>query len=270
MACAEIEPTMHINHAYILDFAERYRGGKKEYRILDYGCGAGEAVIAGRERDIDIYGAEVFYEGGNTRAKVESSGILGTAVREIVDGKIDFPDGYFDLVISNQVFEHVEDLDKVLSEIHRILKPGGATLNLFPSKDVWREGHCGIPFIHWFSRKSRIRYSYALFLRRLGFGYFKKGKSPGQWTRDFLAWLDTYCYYRDRNVILQAFRRFFSIRLIEDDYIRFRLEKSRLKFLRPIVRMSLARTLIKKLYRKLGGLVLFAIKSNDAGGQSGS
>jgi len=256
---------MHINHSYILDFAERNRHGKKEYQILDYGCGAGEAVISGRDSGLDIYGAEVFYEGGNTRAKVEASGILGTAVREIVDGRIDFPDAYFDLVVSNQVFEHVEDLDKVLSEIYRILKPGGSTLNLFPSKDVWREGHCGIPFLHRFSRKSQTRYYYALFLRRLGFGYFKKGKSPGQWTRDFLDWLDAYCHYRDRKAILRAFRRLFSVRLIEEDYILFRMGKSRLKFLRPIIRIPIVKLLFKEFYRKLGGLVLLATKAESQG-----
>ncbi len=252
---------MHINHAYILDFAERYRIGKKEYRILDYGCGAGEAVIAGRERGMDIYGAEVFYEGGSTRAKIESSGILGTAVREIVDGRIDFPDESFDLVVSNQVLEHVEDLDKVLSEIHRVMKPGGITLNLFPSVDVWREGHCGIPFIHWFPPKSRLRYTYALFLRRLGLGYFTEGKSPDEWTRNFLHWLDAYCHYRKREVIMKSFRRLFSVRLIEDDYILFRLKRSSLKFLGPIVRFPVLKPLFKGLYRKLGGLVLFATKA---------
>jgi len=33
-------------------------------RYLDYGCGGGEAVVAGVEQGLDVYGSEVFYEGG--------------------------------------------------------------------------------------------------------------------------------------------------------------------------------------------------------------
>ncbi len=49
---------------------------------------------------------------------------------------IDFPEEYFDIVISCQTIEHIEldKLDRYLSEIHRVLKKGGmffvSTLNL--------------------------------------------------------------------------------------------------------------------------------------------
>ena len=36
-----------------------------------------------------------------------------------------FPDAHFDLVISRSAFEHIHELPKALSEIRRILKPGG-------------------------------------------------------------------------------------------------------------------------------------------------
>ncbi len=36
-----------------------------------------------------------------------------------------FPDNSFDVVINSDVLEHVADLDKALSEIRRVLKPGG-------------------------------------------------------------------------------------------------------------------------------------------------
>jgi len=52
-----------------------------------------------------------------------------------------FVTGSFDLVINNQVLEHVTDLDVVVHEIARVLKPGGSCLSLFPDKGVWREGH---------------------------------------------------------------------------------------------------------------------------------
>jgi SAM-dependent methyltransferase len=36
-----------------------------------------------------------------------------------------FPDNTFDLLINSDVLEHVSDLDKALSEVKRVLKPGG-------------------------------------------------------------------------------------------------------------------------------------------------
>ncbi len=46
--------------------------------------------------------------------------------------------------------EHVDDLNFTLSELARVFKPSGKVLTLFPSAEVIREGHCGIPFAHWF------------------------------------------------------------------------------------------------------------------------
>ncbi len=251
---------MHFNYRYLLDFSEQQCHRRSGCAILDYGCGAGEVVIAGQERGLNIFGAEVFYIGGSTRQVVENRGLLGTTIREIKDGKLNFSDAYFDLVFSNQVLEHVEDLDAVLAEVNRVLKPGGITLNLFPSRDVWREGHCGIPFLHRFTTRSRFRYPYALFLRKLGLGYHKAAKSPEQWTRDFLAWLDSYCFYRDRSTIRKSFMRYFQVKFIEDDYVRARLEVSRLRVLKPTMQLFLVKSITNELFRKLGGLVLLATK----------
>ena len=60
--------------------------------------------------------------------------------------KVPWPDSTFDFVFATQVFEHVSDQELAYSEVHRVLKPGGSFLNIFPSK--WRpiEAHINIPF----------------------------------------------------------------------------------------------------------------------------
>jgi 2-polyprenyl-3-methyl-5-hydroxy-6-metoxy-1,4-benzoquinol methylase len=53
---------------------------------------------------------------------------LGTRYRGIRNENIEcltFPDGYFDILITSEVLEHVADLDRTLEEIRRVLKPGG-------------------------------------------------------------------------------------------------------------------------------------------------
>jgi ubiquinone/menaquinone biosynthesis C-methylase UbiE len=47
----------------------------------------------------------------------------------VADGnKLDFPDHSFDLVMCNSVLHHLEDPQKLFSEMARLLKPGGALL----------------------------------------------------------------------------------------------------------------------------------------------
>ncbi|MCI0441041.1 MAG: class I SAM-dependent methyltransferase, partial [Chloroflexi bacterium] len=45
---------------------------------------------------------------------------------------LSFPDRVFDIVLSNEIFEHIPDLSKGITEIARVLKPGGTLLATFP------------------------------------------------------------------------------------------------------------------------------------------
>jgi len=250
---------MNFNQRSLMDFAKIRSYGKSNFTILDFGCGAGEIVTAGILCGMNIFGAEVFYGGAEDRPIVEKSGLLGTIIREIKNGSLDFPDHYFDLVISNQVLEHIKDLDKVLFEVNRVLKPGGVMINIFPSDDIWREGHCGIPFLHWFSKSSKLRFPYALWLRRLGLGKHKdQWGSVEEWTRHKISWLDRYCFYRDRRTLMNLFGQYFLVKHFEGDVIVNRLNSTKLRFLSRVVNIWPLKPLAQELYRKLGGLVILA------------
>src|SRR2546425_6540672 len=138
---------LHVNCEFCLHMATRFRPGG---RFLDYGCGGGQVVLAGRQRNLDIYGSEVFFGGGpSTGAAAESTGLLGTSILPMDNGRLPFPDEHFDFVFHNQVFEHVPDIDLALKEIFRVLKRTGLMLSIFPPREILWDGHCGIPFIHW-------------------------------------------------------------------------------------------------------------------------
>ncbi len=93
--------------------------------------------------------------------------------------------------------QHGKNLDNVLTEIQRTLKPGGMVVNLFSAdKGVWREGHCGTSFLQWFPKGSRPGIYYASACRILGLRYHKGNKSVMRWSQDFCELLDKWTYYR--------------------------------------------------------------------------
>jgi len=223
-------------------------------KVLDYGCGAGELVEELQKNKIDAYGCDVFYEGGDYSSSVTPS-LMNSTIRRMKRGRIPFDDGTFDYVINKEVMEHVENLDEALAEIHRVLKPGGKVLSLFPDKGIWREGHCGIPFLHWFPKYSRPRILWAAAFRFLGMGHHKGGKGVMRWSKDFCEWLDKYTWYRSRDEIDRTYKKHFSeIEYIEDSWMRERFAQ------RLILPNYLPAPILRLLARKLGELVFVARK----------
>lgn len=213
-----------INYRYFRHYVASLPGAKG-LRILDYGCGAGEIVGLLRESGFACEGCDVYYPGGTS---LESPGLQGLmreghvrAVEE--DGELPYPAGQFDVVLSNQVFEHVRDLGEVLRRLLPVLKPDGHILAHFPSKEVMREGHIGIPFAHWFRRGSRVRRAYTLLLRRMGLGYFKREEeSPVEWTERCLSWVDNYCSYVPISKLRRIMQARYTVSHNEMQYMLFR------------------------------------------------
>lgn len=253
---------MDVTNRFVLDFALRFARQRGAARVLDFGCGAGRLVQAGIAAGLDMGGADVYYGGSKTRAEAERLGLLGGAIREIRDGRLDYATASFDLVLSNQVLEHVADLNAALEEIHRVLKPDGAVLSIFPARDVFREGHIGIPFAHWFPGNSRLRFYYVWGLRRLGLGTWKQEAATcRQWAVDKLAWIDAYTHYRSRREIFDAFGRFFVSQLRESDYIRYRLlDRPGRRALAALADLPVVSAAARAVFRKLAFLVIVSRK----------
>uniref|UniRef100_Q07VH4 Methyltransferase type 11 n=1 Tax=Rhodopseudomonas palustris (strain BisA53) TaxID=316055 RepID=Q07VH4_RHOP5 len=96
----------------------------------------------------DAYGTDT-YDGkwSSTLADVDR-------VKVATPDRIPFDDGTFDIVITNQVLEHVRDLEITVSELARVLKIGGTLIASMPtSESVW-EAHVKAFFPHWFARGS--------------------------------------------------------------------------------------------------------------------
>jgi SAM-dependent methyltransferase len=256
---------MHNNHSYLLHWAHTVTKDTPGARILDYGCGAGEVVVEGRRQGLDVMGADAFYEGASSKRQVENLGLLGTFITEIENGKLAYENGAFDLVLSNQVIEHAADLDAVLAEISRVMKPTAKLLCIFPTKEVVREGHIGIPFVHWFPKKSSDRFLFVLTCRAIGLGYFKQQKPMRQWTTDALDWIDKYTFYRSREDLLGTFQEYFALSAVEPDYARFRIERAlgleQSEFLSRTFASPPISRLARAILHRLTGVVLLASKT---------
>lgn len=232
---------LHVNYRYMLAWARAVGPGAK---ILDFGCGDGLVVKTGRAAGLDLQGADAFYAGSPVRKDVDTPWI-----HEIRDGRLPFSDGTFDLVLSNQVFEHVERLDASLEEVARVLKPDGTLVCLFPTAEVLREAHCGVPFLHWLPKRARV--GWAAICHPVGFSHGKGTKPRAAWAAEAVDWMDRYVWYRRRSDVLRAFARRFDMASAEEHYLAYRLRRWA-----PLLRIPWARAAGRGLCRRLNGVVL--------------
>ncbi len=97
-------------------------------QVLDLGCAGGFMAEALAQRGAAVTGIDPAKEAiAAARAHADSSGL---AIRYDVGVGEDLPyeHGAFDYVVCVDVLEHVADLQKVLDETYRVLKPGGVFL----------------------------------------------------------------------------------------------------------------------------------------------
>jgi len=98
----------------------------KNSAILDIGTGLGSLAIefAKRLPQAKIYGIDISEEMlAEARKNSQAAGLNNTEFKISDAGKIDFPDNFFDLVISFGVLHHLNDLKSAFAEIKRVLRP---------------------------------------------------------------------------------------------------------------------------------------------------
>ncbi|MBR4528969.1 MAG: class I SAM-dependent methyltransferase [Lachnospiraceae bacterium] len=106
-------------------------------KILDFGCGDGSLVTTLRGMGYDAYGVDI----------IDCPALDAEHYARIGFDPYRFPyaDDTFDFVHSSSVFEHVQNTEECLKEIHRVLKPGGATVHSLPSRYRLLEAHMFVP-----------------------------------------------------------------------------------------------------------------------------
>lgn len=235
------------NRRYFVHYVRRV--ASPGVKVLDFGCGGGTLVRMLRGAGFDAYGVDIRWPGADY-GDLEATELGRQGVLRYYEqgGRLPFDDDTFDVVVSDQVFEHVEPLEATVRELERVCRRGALSYHHFPYHTVWREGHIGIPFAHRLP-PGRLRLLYTVALRRLGVGKWKDERPPDRWAVESLEWIDRWTVYRSASEVEAAFGGRDRVRHREIDYCRFRAAD------RPLLRALLSRPRMKRpaeaLFRRL-------------------
>ncbi len=136
---------------------------------LDLGSSVGIITRAVAAQGAETIGIDIDWGALNLSSKKRTEKLIGLVMGD--GGLTPFKSCQFDLVICSQVYEHVPDIDVLLAEIYRLLKPHGCCFFSGPNKYAIIEEHYNLPFLSWLPRK--IAHMFVRMMRK-GDEYYEK------------------------------------------------------------------------------------------------
>jgi SAM-dependent methyltransferase len=145
---------MHLSKmSIIIGYIDHISSKNKCLRVLDYGSGGGRLMaylyLLGYT---NIYGVDIY-----SQKNVDELNILfdELSMEDVVFHTYDtitlpFKDEQFDLIVSQQVVEHVTNISQYISECYRVLSINGRVLVDFPHRLVPFDTHTRMWIIHYF------------------------------------------------------------------------------------------------------------------------
>jgi SAM-dependent methyltransferase len=112
-------------------------GDRARGRVLDDGCGVGEYLARLALQARAAHGVEFDF----TRARASLSRAAPAHVVDAAGENLPYAPATFDLVLSHEVLEHVDDDHAAVQEIARVLRPGGRLVMFVPNRGYPFETH---------------------------------------------------------------------------------------------------------------------------------
>jgi SAM-dependent methyltransferase len=108
-----------------LKLLEKYSAPSK---LLDVGCSYGFFLEVARQRGWQVQGVELSAQASRWAREENNLAVFNGTVQAA-----NFPPESFDVISIRHVLEHIPEVDEVLAEIYRLLKPGGLCLVAVPN-----------------------------------------------------------------------------------------------------------------------------------------
>lgn len=196
---------------YLKHYCNNLNLKKKDINILDWGCGRGRAVLWLREMGYNAFGVDIDPEPIKKGiCLIKKKGYNESILKLInLDEKTQFPDNFFHFSFSNQVFEHVKNLNSIALELFRITKKRGIGFHIFPAQKCFIEPHLKMPIIHWFPKKKIRKY---LILANLKLGIEPRWKELEEYSNSdklekYFAYSINNTFYRKILYIRKVFQK---------------------------------------------------------------
>ncbi len=129
------EATLAYEHLHRYAYAATFAPGK---RVLDLACGEGYGSKMLAETAASVVGVDV-----DAGVMAHAAAKYGSSNPRFVTGSITavpIPENHsFDLIVCFEAIEHIEDHERLLQEVKRLLKPGGTFIVSTPNKVIYHD-----------------------------------------------------------------------------------------------------------------------------------
>lgn len=205
----DLKPFGDYKMQRVIEILKNLKALKKKYKnpkILDFGCGDGRSVpvwgLVGEAHGFDL----------SESAMKRAGEIFPTFSFKYGDAcNAEFNNDFYDIIISQEVIEHIIDQDKYIDECFKLLKPGGSLILTTPNKfyfDRVKGGNYSKQPIEnivdagqlkkMVSKRFKIRLFYSVIFAKADYGIYKlinnrylliaiKRLGLNQWYQNFLG-----------------------------------------------------------------------------------
>ena len=153
----ELSNIWHDDKEYYQRWQEAEKFGDHTGKILDMSCGVGTFAFHGLRKGYDVYGIEPEnWKLEYIKLKIKEQNLPKIWEQRFIKGigeNLPFKDDTFDYIMTYQTLEHVQNLEKCIDEMIRVLKNGGKLKIHAPDYDSFYEPHYHLIFFPKMNKK---------------------------------------------------------------------------------------------------------------------